>query len=234
MLSKAIEKGIVKEGANLTEGQIQELILQPGFSTAEKLTDVSGRGVGMDVVKRAVIDLGGEVNISSKLGNGTTFSTTLPTSLNIIDSLIVRVGATEYAIPVTDLKEVVNLDDFKIETSTESAKMFNFRNQVVPIENLAKYLATNGSVTINEDEGRYSTPPGSLALIVEQQNKKIAFEVDKIVTQQPVVVRNFSSKVSQMKGIGGGTILGNGEPGLIINLKAIAESVNLQRNSEAS
>lgn len=225
ILNKAIQKGLISEDADLTKREINGLILLPGFSTREVVTDISGRGVGMDVVKQAVDELGGTIEIDSDLGKGTGFRITLPTNLSIIDALVVKIGRSNYAVPMKELVEIIDLTEHKLENSGSEGKMINLREVIVPVENLVEYLPA----VIEEDdfnrnnvelEGNAGTP----ALVVQDGAHQLAFEVDFILGQQQIVVRPLSEQLASLPGYSGGTILGNGEPGMIVNLSQMTKS----------
>lgn len=221
--NKALSKGLIREGMELTEADIYNLILLPGFSTREQVTDISGRGVGMDVVKQAVDELGGNIQISSELGNGTQFRITLPTNLSIIDALVVKVGTSNYAVPMKELVEIIDLQEYEIEKSGTEGKMINLREVIVPVEHLVQYLP---AVSMNDykTSKESKTEEGVPALVVQDGSHQIAFEVDNILGQQQIVVRPLSDQLAGLPGYSGGTILGNGEPGMIINMNQMTKS----------
>lgn len=223
ILNKAVSKGLVSADADLTDGEIYQLVLLPGFSTKEVVTDISGRGVGMDVVKQAVDELGGTIDIHSELGKGTSFRITLPTNLSIIDALVVKVGRSNYAVPMKELVEIIDLTEHTIEHSGKDGKMINLRDIIVPVEHLVDYLPA----VIGEDAFSgtgIEKDAGTPALVVADGQHQLAFEVDNILGQQQIVVRPLSEQLAELPGYAGGTILGNGEPGMIINLSQMTKS----------
>ena len=225
LFNKAVSKGLISPDAELSNSEIYQLVLLPGFSTKEVVTDISGRGVGMDVVKQAVEELGGTIEIDSNLGTGTSFRITLPTNLSIIDALVVKIGKSNYAVPMKELVEIIDLTEHSIENSGSEGKMINLRDLIVPVERLDEYLpAVEGEdqfMTANvEGESRAGTP----ALVVADGGNQLAFEVDFILGQQQIVVRPLSEQLAELPGYAGGTILGNGEPGMIINLSQMTKS----------
>lgn len=238
IFKRAVERGLISPEARLTTSDINNLIMLSGFSTAEKVTDISGRGVGMDVVKNAVEELNGTIHIHSEKGKGSTFTVSLPTSLSIVDALIVEVDQVRYAVPMQELAEVVDLSDFKIEKSGQYDRMISLRGEVVPLESLGSYMPslrehklfgkrrkeyleeTQAAKSNHESRSSHGRP----ALIVVSGADRIAFEIDGIVGQQQVFVRKLSDHLANLPGLSGGTILGDGEPGMIISLPSVAKS----------
>ena len=222
ILKKAIEKGLIRADEKLTQQQIFNLIFLPGFSTADKLTDISGRGVGMDVVLKAVQSLRGTVDVNSELGNGSTINIVLPTSLSILEALIVRINDYRYAVPMHQLTEIIDVSTYKIESSGSKGRMISLRGEVVPIESLNGYLKTKAiekSIKKNMNDSEKQYP----ALIVKESQKFIAFEVDSILGQQQVVIRPLASQMAKLPGFSGCTILGDGEPSIILSLPDLAK-----------
>ena len=218
---KAIEKGLIPKGASLSQSEIFRLIFLPGFSTAEKITDVSGRGVGMDVVNKAVEELNGTIEIDSKVSEGTCFEITLPSTLSILDAIIIRLGQLNYAIPVQDVTEVVDLSAIPIETTSQKGRVLNLRGHILPVEKLAEYLPEKVK---SSTDLSHSHSQASVALITTVHKLSVAFEVDAIVGQQSIVVRKLDGKLADVPGFSGGTILPNGEPSMILHLARFVKS----------
>lgn len=216
---KAIDKGLISPNQEMRPEEIYQLIFLPGFSTAEKVTDISGRGVGMDVVRQAVDSLGGSVRITSEVGKGTTFYISLPTSLSLMEGLIVLLDETKYIVPIQNIEEIINLKECTIETSTNLQKLISLRGSSIPVEELRQYIPRTG-----KDKKEPSSH--KLALIVKCGNGRVAFSVDTVVGQQQVFVRPLDSTLASVPGFCGGTILSDGEPALIINLPKISNSFN--------
>ena len=211
ILQKAIEKGIVKNPENLSQEEIFGLIFLPGFSTAEKVTNISGRGVGMDVVMRTIEEVEGKILIASEEGKGTKFKIIIPTSLSIVESLIVQVDKASYVLPINCLEEVLEVakNDLKKEQS-----IYNYRGQVIPFLHLSDIFCER------ERSLQFKTVS---VLIAKAHGKRIALGVDSIIGQHQSVVRSLSSYFDQSFALSGGTILPSGEPGLILNINAIIE-----------
>lgn len=211
ILQKAKSNEIWNGSSELTKAEILALIFLPGFSTAEKVTAVSGRGVGMDVVMRTIESLSGHISIDSEVGRGTRFIITIPTSLSIIDALIVGLGQIEYALPVSSIDEVLNFSDLGLDSS---AKAFNLRGNVLPIEPLTNYLSPESSEPFK---------PSTL-LITHSGNRRLAYAVGKVTGPQQIVVRKLVGSMASAFGFSGGTILSDGKPGLIIDLPQISSA----------
>ncbi len=210
LLQKAQEKQLISADAELTENEIFQLIFLPGFSTAEKVTDVSGRGVGMDVVKRALEELQGTIRIESEVGKGTSFNISLPTSVSIVDAMIFGLCGQKYVVPVTELDEVIDLTS-SIELGEQ--KMFSLRGQIVPIIGLNNYLSHK-----RDPKSKFQT-----LFICKRGTKRIGLLADEVFGEQQIVVRPLNENISGAFGLLGGTILSNGEPGIIVDVPAIAD-----------
>ena len=218
ILKKAIDKNLATEGQNLSDKNIFDFIFSPGFSTAEVVTDISGRGVGMDVVMREVVSLGGVIDVESTPGQGSVFQITLPTNISLIDVLVVRVNGILYGVPTQDVTEILDLLDYKIETSSAFKQMINYRKKVMPIENLSRFLPNQS----NEAPSASDEQKGCI-LVVQHQSEQLGFKIDTIEGQQQVFIRPLKGYMSKLPWLTGSTILSNGEPSLIINLKEVTK-----------
>ncbi len=210
ILAKALSQGVITEQSKLDPMEVYALIFLPGFSTAEKVTDVSGRGVGMDVVMKTVESLRGDIKIGSELGKGTNFQITLPTTLSIIDALVIKVKDSIYAVPVSAIDEIVNVHDISIGRQD---KMLQIGSHVIPVEDLSVTLRMRNQVDYE----------ANAILVVRMGKQRIGFRVDEICEQQQLVVRKFAPGMANVFGLAGATILANGQPGLIVDLQFIAE-----------
>jgi two-component system chemotaxis sensor kinase CheA len=215
ILAKAKERQLVPQDANPSRSEIHQMIFMPGFSTVEQVTDVSGRGVGMDVVKRAVDDLGGHIVILSEPGRGTQFQITLPSTLSILDAIVVGLDNVHYAVPVQDVEEVIDLSTATIESSTQRGQVINLRGRILPIQSLNEYLPH--APTENRK-------PQNVAIVARHDAVTVAFQVDSIAGQQSIVVRQLEGNLAKVPGFAGGTILASGEPSMIIHLQQIVRS----------
>ncbi len=218
ILKKAREKGLVSEGQNLSENEIFFLIFEPGFSTAEVITDVSGRGVGMDVVRRQITGLRGRIEIRSVRGEGSTFLIRVPLTLAIIDGLIVGVGAERYIMPINSVREMLRPTPDMIFTMEGRSEMAMVRGELLPIIRLSERFAI---------EGARQNPAEALFVVVEAQGKRFCLLVDEMLGKQEVVIKSLGETFRQVAGISGGAILGDGRVGLILDVNGVfREKVN--------
>ncbi len=224
---KGVERGLVRADEILSDAKISNLIFEPGFSTAETVTDISGRGVGLDVVKKEVMNLGGQVDLKSTFGTGTEFIITLPVNISLIDVLVVHNQGHLYCVPTQDIVEVIDLIDVKPQSSAMYRQMIHFRNRVLPIEPLEYFLnQTAGPVEL-------STQEGGCILVVNYQDEVIGIQVGAVTHQQQVFVRMLKGYMASLPCLTGSTILSNGEPSLIINVKEMANNYFVDRNRGA-
>ena len=216
---KAISSGLIKEGEKLTEGEINNLIFHPGFSTAEKITDVSGRGVGMDVVKNKIIEkLRGRVEIQSSPGKGTTIFIRLPLTLAIINGMVVRVNGEKYIIPTLAVQESFRPKKTECHTVKRKGEVIMFRDSLVPLIRLDQLLALNG----NDSSGEMDKAPWEkLVVVVENQERRRCLLVDELLGQEEVVIKSLGKGLTDVKGIAGGAIMGDGRVGLILDIAGI-------------
>jgi len=216
---KAISSGLIKEGEKLTEGEINNLIFHPGFSTAEKITDVSGRGVGMDVVKNKIIEkLRGRVEIQSSPGKGTTVFIRLPLTLAIINGMVVRVNSEKYIIPTLAVQESFRPKKTECHTVKRKGEVIMFRDSLVPLIRLDQLLGLNG----NDSSGEMDKAPWEkLVVVVENQERRRCLLVDELLGQEEVVIKSLGKGLTDVKGIAGGAIMGDGRVGLILDIAGI-------------
>ncbi|MEK6728748.1 MAG: chemotaxis protein CheA [Planctomycetota bacterium] len=218
LLKKAIEKGLVEPNASLSDQQIYNLIFAAGFSTAEKVTDISGRGVGMDVVKKNVERLRGKVDISTVEGKGTKISIKLPLTLAIIDGMIVQVGAEKYIVPMLSIEESIRPKKEDISTVLHRGELINVRGKLLPMVRLHNLYNVKPKKT---------NPWEALILIVEGEGHRCGLLVDDLLGQQQIVIKSLGEQFRNIKGISGGAILGDGHIGLILDVGGI---INLALN----
>lgn len=205
---KAVEKGIVTAGAILNRDETLALIFAPGFSTAEKVTSVSGRGVGMDVVKRNIEKLRGKIEISSKIGHGSTFKIKLPLTMAIIDGLVVRVGEDRFILPSTSVQRALKPSRENISTVHGQGEVLDLRGHLVPIHRLHRRFGI-----AHEAEN----PWDGIVVIVEHGGKVSALLVDEMVSKQEVVIKSLGAFMQSLPGVSGGAILGDGSIALILD-----------------
>ena len=216
IVDKALKNGLISVGQKLSPEEIHNLIFLPGFSTAEQVTDVSGRGVGMDVVRSAVTAFKGSIDIQSEQGHGTSFLIGLPSTLSVLDALIICVAETSYAVPIQDVQEVVDLSTVQIEMSGKSSRMMSLRGKVIPLESLDSYLPHGIA------DGLERRP--TIAVVTSIGKSQLALSVDSIIGQQSIVVRPVDDGLDEIPGFSGATILASGDPAMIIQLPHILKS----------
>jgi two-component system chemotaxis sensor kinase CheA len=211
LVRKAVERGIVQAGESLSDQEAYNLIFAPGFSTAAQVTDVSGRGVGMDVVRRNVEALQGSVSVSSRKGFGSKVVIRLPLTLAILDGLSVRVIDDVYIVPILSVVESFSPRPHDIKRVLGRGEVVTMRGEVVPLIRLARLLQT----THAKDQGAEGD---SLVVIVEDHGKKFALLVDELLGQSQVVIKNLESNFRKVEGVAGATILGDGRVALILDV----------------
>jgi len=211
---KALERGLIQESDKSSGYELNNLIFLPGFSTADKITDVSGRGVGMDVVKKAVEKLRGKVEAISEPGKGSLFVIRLPLTMAIIDGIIVRVGGERYIIPTTAIQESLKPRRENYNTVQGKGETLMVRDKVLPIIRLYQLFQV---------EPVYTDPCDAIVVVVEYEGRQRAIMVDELLGKQEVVIKNLGG-LSDIPGVAGGTILGDGRVGLILDLAGIVQS----------
>ena len=209
---KAIDKGLIHPSKVLSDQEAAQLIFLPGFSTAEKITNVSGRGVGLDVVKTMIEKLNGTIQVTSEHGKGSKFSIRLPLTLAIIQGLLVRVGREVYSIPIASVIESVRVKKSEINT-IDNHEVLNVRNEVISVLRLSRLF----NIRTNED-GEYC-----FVVIVGSQDKKIGVMVDNLIGEEDVVIKPLRDQFTQSPGISGASILGDGSVSLIIDVTQLLE-----------
>jgi two-component system chemotaxis sensor kinase CheA len=213
--TKALERGLVKEGDTLSSQQINNLIFQPGFSTADEVTDVSGRGVGMDVVRSNIEEIGGRVEVFSDPGKGSTFQITLPLTLAVLDGQLVQVGEQVFVVPLLSIVETVQVDMDKINVVSGSEPLYRLRGEVIPIIDMRSLYIINGEEKLHSYEGKQ-------LVIVDIDRNYIGLVVDDLLDQHQVVIKSLETNYVKMPGILGATILGNGTVSLIVDVTTFA------------
>ena len=212
ILEKARSKGLIGAGEVLPEQEIFDLIFRPGFSTAAQITDVSGRGVGMDVVRRQLQKMRGMIEIQSTAGKGTTFLLKLPLTLAIIDGLVVSVGGERYILPIFAVREMLRPSEDMISTVQGRAEMALVRGSLLPIIRLHQKFHV---------QPRSVNPWESLLIVAENGGKRFCLLVDDLVGKQEVVIKSLGATLQGIAGVAGGAILGDGRVGLILDLAGL-------------
>lgn len=218
---KAIQKGLISPDKNLTEAECHQLIFEPGFSTAEKISNISGRGVGLDVVKTMIDKLNGTVSVSSVEGKGTTFSIRLPLTLAIIQGLLVRVGTEVYSIPIASVIESQRILHTDIKT-IDNYEVLNLRNEVISVLRLSRIFGLPESET-----GEYCN-----IVILGSKERKVGVMVDSLIGEEDVVIKPLKDQFTVTPGIAGASILGDGSVSLIIDVAQLLDLSAKQSNDE--
>ncbi|WP_295990932.1 chemotaxis protein CheW, partial [Rugamonas sp.] len=208
ILAKAVERGLVDADRKMTDAEIYNLIFEAGFSTAEKVTNLSGRGVGMDVVKRNITALRGSVDVGSKEGQGTTVTVRLPLTLAIIDGFLVQIGASVFVIPLDMIEECI---EFACEPGQDYC---NLRGQVLPFIRLRELFGVQGAATRRES-----------IVVLKCGTQRAGLVVDTLLGEFQTVIKPLSAIFSEVKCISGSTILGSGEVALILDVMALMGAV---------
>ncbi|MCQ2526835.1 MAG: chemotaxis protein CheA [Lachnospiraceae bacterium] len=211
--NKAIERGTItpEQAAQMTDKEIINLLFLPSFSTAKKVTDVSGRGVGLDVVKSKIEALSGEVEVKSQLGVGSTWTIRLPLTLAIIQALMVVVGGEKYAISLGSIQTIETIEKSDIKL-VQNEEVINLRGLVIPLIRLNEVL---------ENESNPADEDSSVVVIVKKGDKLAGLVIDELIGQQEIVIKSLGKYIKQVKFISGATILGDGEVALIIDVNAL-------------
>jgi two-component system chemotaxis sensor kinase CheA len=207
ILEKAISRKLIDPSVELSDDEVFNLIFTPGFSTAETITDISGRGVGMDVVKRNIHKLRGRIGISSEKGSGSRFEISLPLTLAIIEGLLVRVNSHCYILPVNSVKESFRMRKEQTNTVNGRGRLIRVREQMIPLLDLGEYFHVGTNRTRDDDR---------IVIILESENGTRGIVVDELVGKHEVVIKNIGSVFEVDPAISGATILGNGLVGLIL------------------
>jgi len=218
ILQHARKRGIIPEGARLSETEIHNLIFQPGFSTADKVSELSGRGVGLDVVRRNVNALSGAIHVASQKGQGTTFTIRLPLTLAIIDGFAVRVGTETYVIPLGSVQECLELP--RERHCSEEGGVINLRGEALPYVRLRDLFECGGKAAEREK-----------VIVVEYQGGRAGLAADELLGEQQAVIKPLGRLFQGIRGVSGSTILGNGRVALILDVPALCGEA-IRRSAE--
>lgn len=212
IFQKAVERGLVSESEQLTPEKIHDLVFLPGFSTADAVSDVSGRGVGMDVVRKNINSLGGSVEVKSEAGTGSTFTIRLPLTLAIMDGQTIQVGDQKYIIPLISIIESVEIKPGTVKNVTGKGEVYTLRDEYVPLIRLADVFNLQASAG-NLEQG--------LLVVVESDDRKVGLFVDELLAQQQVVIKSLETNYRKVMGVAGATILGDGTVALILDIAGL-------------
>lgn len=219
ILAKAAERGI-PISKTAADQEVWSLIFAPGFSTADQVTDVSGRGVGMDVVKKNVQAIGGRVEIQSEYGKGSHFIMRLPLTLAIIEGMSLRVGSEVYIAPLTSIVESIRPRRNEIKTVVGKGEVVEVRGEYVPIARLYQLLDVNSDLT---------DPALAVLVLVESEGKRLAIMVDELLGQQQVVIKSLEQNFRRVDGVAGATILGDGHVAFILDVHGVITLMSKER-----
>ena len=217
LTAKALEKGIVKPGQILTDEQAYQLIFASGFSTKTQITDISGRGVGMDVVRSNIAALQGEIQVETEPGKGTTFRVLLPLTLSIIDGMVVQTGEERYVVPIAQVHESVQPEQMDVHHVSGMGDILSLRGENLPLFRLAQVLGRKTPVAQKADSAGAVSAWNGIAIVVRTGKNPFAIFVDDIIGHQQVVIKRLGNEVQNIKGISGGAILGDGRAALILD-----------------
>ena len=220
ILSKARERGLVRDGDSMPDREVWNLIFEPGFSTAKVITDVSGRGVGMDVVRRNIESLRGQVEIQSTAGKGSIFSIRLPLTLAIIEGMVIRTGSERYIVPTLSVIRSIQLQPGQVTTVVGRGEMLSLQGELIPLFRLHRLFKLKGAV---ED------PFKALVMIVENEGRKVGLMIDELLGQQQIVIKSLGQAMQELDGIAGGAIMSDGIVGLILDVGGLVALANAYR-----
>jgi two-component system chemotaxis sensor kinase CheA len=212
ILAKAMEKGLISPEDRLSDQEVYNLIFLPGFSTAKVVTEVSGRGVGMDVVKRNIEELRGYVQIQSELGKGTRFKIILPLTLALIDGMVVKVGDERYIIPVLSVVESLRPAAGMVTSLIGKGEMLTLRSRQVPLFRVGRIFGNEKAV---------SDATKALVVVVEHEGRHVGLMVDDLIGMQQTVIKSLGSGITHGAGFSGGAIMADGRVGLIVDVAGV-------------
>ncbi|CAM3441302.1 MULTISPECIES: chemotaxis protein CheA [Saccharibacillus] len=214
ILASALKKGVVTEdeSRSMTDEQVYQLLFAPGFSTAEVISDISGRGVGLDVVKSKIASLGGHVAVTSTLGQGTLFSVQLPLTLSIISAMMIRLGSEKYAIPLSSIVETGIIRKEQVR-NVHGSKLIPYRDAHIPLMSLSRFF---DAVDYNEEDEEETE-----IVVIRKGDRLAALAIDSFIGQNEIVIKNLGKYLPQVPGISGATILGDGQVALILDPNAL-------------
>jgi two-component system chemotaxis sensor kinase CheA len=212
ILAKARERGLIGADEELSDDKILNLIFAPGFSTAEAVSDVSGRGVGMDVVRRNINEIGGHVQLYSTPGQGSKVRIRLPLTLAILDGQLARVGKEIYIVPIVSIVETIQIKGDQVSSLAQRAELFRLRDEYIPIVRLHELFAVQADNT---------DLPDGLLMIVEADGRRVGLFVDELLSQQQVVIKSLETNFRQVTALAGATMLGDGRVALILDIPGV-------------
>ncbi len=217
---KAVQNNLIQPDDELSDDEINELIFMPGFSTADEVSDISGRGVGMDVVRRNIQALNGSIEVTSAQGIGSTFTIRLPLTLAILDGQLVTIGEHTYIIPLISIVESLQIELDKVNCVGGGVDVLRLRDEYIPILRLHRIFNHSGAI---EELNK------GLLVIVESDNQKVGLLVDDLLAQQQVVIKSLEANYQKVEGVSGATILGDGRVSLIVDITGLIKLAGLKK-----
>jgi len=218
IFAKSIERGLINEGSSLTEREIFNMIFEPGFSMAKSITDVSGRGVGMDVVRKNIEAIRGQTEIQSEPGKGSVFQMRLPLTLAIIDGMVIRVGPETYVIPTLSIVSSIKPEPENISTVLDQGEMLSLQGKLLPLFRLGNLFCLEAQKKREEIE---------LVVVVEDEGKLAGLVIDELIGRQQVVIKTLGETMMNIHGIAGGAIMPNGRVGLVLDVGGVVKLANI-------
>ncbi|WP_299797779.1 chemotaxis protein CheA [uncultured Shewanella sp.] len=223
ILQKARDKGLVAEDEELSTEAIHQLIFKAGFSTADSVSDLSGRGVGMDVVRRNINELNGTIELQSTQDKGSRFTIRLPLTLAILDGQLVRIGKHTYVVPLVSIHESLQVEPQRINRISESHELIRLREEYLPVIKVFQEFDHEADATEIKD---------GLVMVVDSNNEKVGLLVDELLSQQQVVIKSLEANYSKVPGVSGATILGDGTVALIIDISGLVSLAGITNTNE--
>ncbi|QFU20590.1 chemotaxis protein CheA [Shewanella eurypsychrophilus] len=223
ILEKARDKGLVAEDEELSVEAIHQLIFKPGFSTADAVSDLSGRGVGMDVVRRNINELNGTIELKSTQDKGSRFTIRLPLTLAILDGQLVRVGSHTYVVPLVSIHESLQVEPNKINRLSDGHELISLRDEYLPVIKVYQEFCHKSDASEIKD---------GLVMVVDSNNEKIGLLVDELLSQQQVVIKSLEDNYNRVPGVSGATILGDGTVALIIDVTGLVSMAGITNMKE--
>ncbi len=217
ILAKARERGLVSDGDSMSDREVFNMVFLPGFSTAEKITDISGRGVGMDVVRRNIEDLRGQIEISSELGKGSVFTIRMPLTLAIIDGMVIRAGQERYIIPILSIVRSVRPQKEDLSTVLNRGEMLSLHGELIPLLKLGRFFNIDG---VEQD------PSKAIVVVVEDDGRQTGILADELLGQQQVVIKSLGEVFRNIAAISGGAIMPDGRVGMILDVGGLVKFAN--------
>jgi two-component system chemotaxis sensor kinase CheA len=219
ILAKARRQGLVEDGTSMSDREVFNLVLEPGFSTAETVTDVSGRGVGMDVVKKNIEGLRGQLEISSEPGKGSIFRMRLPLTLAIIDGMVIRVSGETYVIPTVSIIKSVKPGKEELSTVLTRGKMLSIQGRLIPLFRLGELFDVSRIGQENGDE---------LVVVIEDEGRQAGLLIDELIGRQQIVIKSLGETMKNIPGISGGAIMPDGRVGLILDVGGLVKMASTE------